>query len=260
MSETIVLHEGLHSDLGPSSSDRWMGCPGSVLATKGMKGQSEYAAEGTAAHELSLWAREQNKPTSAWKGKTIVVGDYPFKVGKAMIEGVQTFVDQCDWIKGDAYYEKMVHYEYWVPGGFGTSDDIRIEDGLCTITDLKFGTGQKVFAKDNSQLKLYALGTAVSLSWLYEFDHFRLSISQPRLRHFEDFEISIGHLMQWAWDIVRPAAKLAMTPGAPIVAGSWCKFCKIKDSCQVRAAYKMQMRNRELNAETEFEDMTEEVT
>jgi hypothetical protein len=257
--EVITLTEGLHSALGPSSSERWLeGCPGSVLATKDIKGgQTEYAAFGTASHELSLWAREHGKPAEAWKGTTLVVGDYSFKVGKPMYEGVQTFIDQCDWVEGDAYFEKMVHYAHWVSGGFGTGDDFRIKDGLCTITDLKMGTGVKVFARDNSQMKLYALGCVSSLAWMYEFDHFVLKICQPRLRHFEEFEISLGHLMQWAYDEVRPAAKLALTPGAPIRAGSWCKFCKIKDTCEVRANYKAEMRNRDLNAETEFDDLTE---
>ena len=253
--ETIIIPEGAHSILGPSSSDRWMGCPGSVLAP-GKAKQTEYAAEGTAAHELSKWVRETGKPASNWKGTTLVVGDYSFKVGKPMIDSVQTFVDEVDLIEGDAYFEKMVHYEHWVPGGFGTGDDFRVRDGWCTITDLKHGTGVKVFAKDNSQLKLYALGTYATMNWLYDFDRFILRICQPRLRHFEEFEITLGHLSQWAYDVARPAAKLALTPGAPIVAGPWCKFCKIKDSCQVRADYKMMMRNREVNAETEFEDMT----
>ena len=251
-SETIIIPEGAHSILGPSSSERWMNCPGSVLAP-GVAKQTKYAAEGTAAHELSKWVRETGKPALDWKGTTLVVGDFSFKVGKPMIDSVQTFVDRCEWIKGDAYFEQMVHYEQFVPGGFGTGDDFRIEDGLCTITDLKHGTGVKVFAKDNSQLKLYALGTALSMSWLYDFAHFRLSICQPRLRHFEDFEISMGHLMQWAYDEVRPAAKLAMTPGAPIVAGSWCKFCKLKNTCQVRADYKQAARARGHSAEEEFE-------
>jgi Protein of unknown function (DUF2800) len=56
--------------------------------------------------------------------------------------------------------------------------------------------------------------------------------------------------------VVRPGAKLALTPGAPIVAGPWCKFCKIKDTCKTRADYKMLMRTRERSAETEFEDQT----
>lgn len=255
MAETIVLSEGLHSELGPSSSDRWMNCPGSVLATRGMKGQSEYAAEGTAAHELSKWVRETGKPALNWKGTTIVVGEYQFKVGKPMIESVQTFVDDCAKLPGDAYFEEMVSYEEIVPGGFGTSDDIRITEGLCTVTDLKHGTGVKVFANENSQLQLYALGTYWKYRWLYEFDRFELKICQPRLRHFETFEITLGHLLQWGYDVVRPAAKIAMTPGAPIVAGPWCKFCRIKETCKVRADYKQMMASRERKAEEEFEDM-----
>ena len=253
--ETIIIPEGAHSILGPSSSERWMNCPGSVLAP-GAAGQTKYAAEGTAAHELSKWVRETGKPASDWKGTTLVVGDFQFKVGKPMIDSVTEFVRREAEVPGAELIEDMVAYEELVPGGFGTLDGGKLEDWLCTLTDLKHGTGVKVFAKLNSQLMLYAIGVYMKYKWIYDFDRFVLRICQPRLRHFETFEISLGHLLQWGFDVVRPAAKLAMTPGAPIVAGSWCKFCKIKDSCQVRAAYKMQMRNRELNAETEFEDMT----
>lgn len=252
----VTLAEGVHSILGPSSSDRWMNCPGSVLLTKGMKGQSEYAAEGTAAHTLSEWVREQGLPAEHWKGTTIVVGDYQFKVGKPMIDSVQYFVDDCAKIPGAACIEEMVGYEELVPGGFGTLDDGRLEDWICTLTDLKHGTGVKVFAKDNFQLMLYALGLYFKWKWLYEFAHFRLRICQPRLRHFESFEISLGHLLQWGYDVVRPAAKLALTPGAPLRAGNWCKFCKIKNSCEIRANYKMEMKSRTINAETEFENLT----
>ena len=258
--ETIIISEGAHSILGPSSSERWLeGCPGSVLATQGIVGgQTEYAAFGTAGHELSKWVRETGLPAEHWKGSTLVVGDFQFKVGKPMIDGVTTFVEEIEWedAEGVALAEDMVGYEELVPGGFGTSDHIRLKDWLCRVKDLKLGTGVKVFAKDNSQLKLYALGTYFKYKWAYEFDRFLLSICQPRLRHFEEFEISLGHLLQWGYDVVRPGAKLAMTPGAPIVAGSWCRFCKIKTTCKVRADYKIAMRNRERNAETEFEDMS----
>lgn len=254
--QVFTILEGLHSDLGPSSSERWMGCPGSVLASKGLKGSSEYAAEGTAAHELSKWVRESGKPADYWKGAILNVGEYSFKVGKPMVDSVNRFVADCAAVDGEPYYEEMVHYERWVPGGFGTGDDFRIKDGLCTITDLKHGTGVRVFAKDNSQLKLYALGTYSTFSWLFDFEMFRLKICQPRLKHFEEFEISLTTLLTWAGDVVRPAAKLAMTPGAPIVAGSWCKFCKLRDTCQVRSDYKRLMKARERQAEAEFEDMT----
>ena len=256
--EIITLEEGLHSELGPSSSDRWLNCPGSVLATRGMKGQSEYAAEGSAAHALSQGVREQGKPASDWKGTTIVVGDYQFKVGKPMIDSVQTFVDGENALPGVALVEEMVHYDELVEGGFGTLDGGKLEDGLCTVTDLKHGTGVKVFAQDNSQLKLYALGIYFKMKWIFEFDRFVLRICQPRLRHFESSEISLGRLLQWGYDVVRPGAKLALTPGAPIVAGPWCKFCKIKDSCQTRADYKMAMRTRGHSAEEEFEALNKQ--
>ena len=135
--DLIVLEEGLHSELGPSSSDRWLNCPGSVLATRGMKGQSEYAAEGTAAHALSQWVREEGRPASDWKGSVIQVGDFQFKVGKPMIDSVQTFVDSCAKLPGFAFFESMVHYDDIVPGGFGTEDDARVEDDLCITTDSK---------------------------------------------------------------------------------------------------------------------------
>ena len=250
--ETIIIPEGAHSILGPSSSDRWTSCPGSVLAP-GVSVQTEYAAEGSAAHWLSEQVREKGLPASEWKGTTLVVGEYSFKVGKPLIEGVTTFVEQVSKIPGAPLIEERVAYEELVPGGFGTLDDGRLKDGACTITDFKFGQGVKVFAKDNAQLKLYALGTWFKYRWLFDFDKFVLKICQPRLRHFEEDEISLGHLLQWGYDAIRPAAKLALTPGAPIAAGAHCKFCKLKNTCQTRRDYKAAMRARGHSAEEEFE-------
>lgn len=216
-----------------------MACPYSVLASRGVsKPSTEYASEGVAAHTLSEWVREQKKPASHWKGTVLKVGEFEFKVGKAFIEGVQTFVDDCEELPGVPVIEGQVAYGELVEGGFGTLDDARIQDGMCVVTDLKFGRGVQVYAKDNPQIKLYALGLFFTHGWAFEFDRFVLRISQPRLHHFEEDEISLGHLLQWGYDVVRPAAKRALKPGAEIKAGSHCKFCPLKDTCAVRAAYK----------------------
>jgi uncharacterized protein DUF2800 len=216
-----------------------MNCPGSVLAP-GVGKQTEYAAEGTAAHSLSEWVRETGKPASNWQKKILRVGDFDFKVGKGLIDSVTTFVEEVAAEgEGAALTEEMVHYEELVPGGFGTLDHARLRDNVCLVKDFKHGKGVEVYAKDNAQMKLYAVSLFYQYKWVYEFDKFVLSICQPRRKHFDSWEISLGHLLQWAYDEVRPAARLALTPGAPFKAGSHCKFCKLKEGCQVRAAYKV---------------------
>lgn len=232
--EIIVIPEGEHSSYGPSSAERWMNCPGS----KG-GGQSKYAAEGTAAHSLSEWVRMERKPAKHWKGKILRVGDYDFKVGKSMIDSVTTFVDDVEKIPGVPLVEGRVYYNELVPGAFGTLDDARMKDDLCVITDLKHGKGVVVGALDNSQLKLYALGLYFTYGWIFSFHSFLLRISQPRRKHFVEWETTLGSLLSWGFDTVRPAYRRALT-STERKAGPWCKFCGFKNECSERAAYKMQ--------------------
>jgi uncharacterized protein DUF2800 len=216
-----------------------MACPGSVLAP-GVGVQTKYAAEGTAAHSLSEWVRETGKPASFWHKKILKVGDFEFKVGKGLIDSVTTFVEEVgqEDPSKPALTEEMVSYEELVPGGFGTLDHARLADNFCIVKDFKHGKGVEVYAKDNAQMKLYAVSLFFRYKWVYDFDTFELSICQPRRKHFDGWEISLGHLLQWAYDEVRPAAKLALTPGAPFKAGGHCKFCKLKETCHVRRKWK----------------------
>lgn len=210
-----------------------MNCPGS----KG-GGQTEYAAEGTAAHSLSEWVRN-GRPLSEFKGKLLRVGDYEFKVGKSLMDSVQTFVDSVNAEgPGVALTEERVSYDELVPGGFGTTDHGRLRDWLCIVKDYKHGKGVVVEAKENAQLMLYALGIYFRYRWLYEFDRFVLAICQPRVRHFVEWEVSLGHLLQWGYDVVRPAHRRALT-SQERRAGSWCKFCGLKETCSTRAEYKI---------------------
>jgi hypothetical protein len=170
-----------------------------------------------------------------------------------MMESVQTFIDHVEEEgPGPALTEEMVSYEELVPGGFGTTDHGRMRDYWCSIKDFKHGKGVVVGAKENSQLMLYALGVYFKYRWLCEFDRFVLSICQPRVKHFDEWEISLGKLLQWGYDVVRPGARRAMTPGAEIKAGAWCKFCKAKDTCSARAAYKAQ---RDRSPDEEFTNL-----
>ena len=218
--------EQAHSRHGPSSSDRWMNCLGSVLFTADMPDRaSEYAAEGTAAHELSEWVRNEGKPAKHYIGREIEVEEWTFTVDTEMAAAVQRFCDYCEDLEGDAYYEERVHYTTWVPDGWGTADDIRISEDTCHVTDLKYGKGVQVWAKNNSQLCLYALGVFQDFHHLYDFKDFHLTIHQPRLGHVDEVWISVKELLIWARDEVKPKAEAGMLPNAPFAVGKWCQFC-----------------------------------
>jgi hypothetical protein len=239
LSEVIVIPPGPHSPLGPSSSERWLNCG----AGEG-QGQTEYAAEGTAMHTLSEWARNEGRSAEHWKGKILQSGEYQFKVGKSMIRAVDTFVESVQKLPGPALVEEIVTYDELVPGGFGTLDDARPYRDACVVTDFKGGKGVVVSAKDNSQLKLYDLGVFFKYDWIYKFKKFINRISQPRrgvAAEVECEEISVGHLLQWGYDVVRPRteALLAGKLKDQYKAGPHCKFCGKKTTCSTRASYKV---------------------
>ncbi len=233
-----VRIETAHSELGPSASSRWLKCPGSVLACRELPNvTSVYAAEGNAAHELSEWVRNERKPAQHWRGTIIQVADYEFKVERAMIAGVNSFVKYVEQLPGRALYEVRVNYPQWVPGGFGTLDDARLQDWICFITDLKYGKGVQVFALNNFQLMMYALGLYHDWKHLYEFRRFVLAIHQPRMDHVETFEIDLTTLLDWAENVVKPIAEIALKPGASFVAGPHCQFCPARFNCATKARY-----------------------
>lgn len=211
-----------------------MNCQGSVLYTRGMPNQvSVYAAEGTAAHTLSEWCRIQKCSAAKFKGQILKVDEYEFKVGKAMIVAVDAFCEYVAALPGIAFFEKRVSYEPWAKGGFGTLDDGRVAN-VCRITDLKYGKGIKVFAANNVQLMLYALGLYYGYRHIFDFESFVLTVFQPRLNHIDVWTISLADLLKWADFTVEPIATRALLPGAPMKAGEWCRFCPGKAVCSVR--------------------------
>lgn len=241
MNQVLEVAEGAHSILGPSSAERWINCPGSVLATKDMPDTpSTYAVEGTAAHTLSEWVRRENKPASEWLGTTIRVtrgnAHWDVEVDEEMVDSVQEFVDKVNEYPGMELIEARVSYEQFIPGGFGTLDSAKLTSNLVRVTDFKHGQGVKKYAKDNPQLMLYAVGVDALHGWVYDsWDKVVLAISQPRLDHYDEWETSLSSIAEWMREVAVPAAKAALSPGAPFKAGEHCQFCKIKATCKVRA-------------------------
>lgn len=256
-----IIPPGEHSPLGPSSSKRGISCPGSVKASKGATDdESIYAAEGTAAHYLSELARNHNLPCIDWLEHVFVVGKYKFTVDDEMAESAQAFVDWCAQTPGTPLTEQRIDYSRYFPDdaikefgpAFGTLDDARLNDDVVAIKDFKHGKGVQEWAKENTQLMLQALGVLEDFGYLYDIKGFELGIAQPRLNHFDTWYISVEDLLAWAQSVI-PAWAAGVQAGTEFKAGDWCKFCRIRKKCAVRANTGVQLM---LEA-GEFEDLDE---
>lgn len=249
----------MHSPLGPSSADRWINCPGSVKATEDLPDvTSQFAAEGTFAHWISEIARTEKCDPKDLVGYTKSIDGFVFECDHEMAAHVEDFIDYINDHKFDhELVEERVSYDAWVDGGFGTLDAGLLNDGTCIVIDLKYGKGVQVFAEDNSQLKLYALGMVQEYSHLYAMEKFKLCIFQPRLGHVDEWEISIEDLLEWA-EMVEQAADLALSEDAPFNPGSWCQWCKIRGSCRVRADAMRESLLDEISEVRDPNEMTDE--
>jgi hypothetical protein len=250
--------EQAHSPLGPSSSERWLNCFGSTEAIKGVPNEeSEYSTYGTAAHTVSEWCRQQGCSAKRFLGRTLKVGAFNVVVDAEMVRIVDDFCEYVNTLPGYPMYETLVHYTDYVPNGFGTMDDARIQDGLCYVTDFKTGKGIVVSAENNSQLKLYALGLYHDYKHLWQFNRFVLTIHQTRRNYIDVWEISLTDLLRWAQTDVRWRAKKALSGKGELNGGPWCQkgFCPLRKTCEAHLAWKAAELQAEIDVAKEFENL-----
>lgn len=228
----LTVTPGEHSALGPSSSERWINCPGSVKASEGLPDEeSIFAAEGTAAHHMADLAYRANKPAKAYIGDRIIVGKRSFGVTEEFAGHIQEYLDWCAEVPGQHLSEVRVDYGF----GFGTIDRATLDSktSVCTIRDLKFGKGVQVYAKENPQLMLYAFGVLQTFGWLYDIGGFNLGICQPRLDHKDEWYVSAKEVTDWV-TVTLADAIIRVKQGTEFKSGDWCRFCRFRRDCAVR--------------------------
>lgn len=225
-----------HALLGASSSERWMRCPGSVAASKGIiDNGSKYAAEGTAAHALAEHCLVNNVYPSSCEGMTFE----GFTVDSEMAESVQVYFDYVKQLTGEHFYEVRVDFSPWVPEGFGTADAIVINTRTKTlyVIDLKYGKGLQVDADNNSQAQLYALGAINEYGHICDIETVQCVIVQPRLDHISEWQLDHKTLMNFGAKVSQ-AAEEALKPNAKRSPGEkQCQWCKAKAVCPALKDY-----------------------
>ena len=229
-----------HAILSASSSDRWLHCPPSarLCETYEDKG-SDYAAEGTDAHELCEYklkkalGMDASDPTENLTWHNEEMEDCANGYAAYILEMVEAAKESCADPK--VLIEQRVDFSRWVEQGFGTADCIIIADGTLRICDYKHGLGVLVDATDNPQMKCYALGALELFDDIYDIDNVSMTIYQPRRQNISTFEISKDNLYKWADEVLKPTADLAFAGDGNFLCGEWCGFCKAKHECRARA-------------------------
>ena len=234
-----------HSILSASGSSRWLNCPGSVKACKTYDNESSsFAQEGTCAHELAALVLEDNITGGPHSQIGQTLEDAPeIVVDTEMANYVEEYVNYVNAIPGNKLIETRVDYSKWAPAGFGTSDAIVIDSDakIMHVIDLKYGKGVEVYAEENTQGMLYALGAFDEYDIEYDMDddwEIIIHIYQPRIGNIDEWSISAKNLLNWADDVVKPAGILCMTDDAPRIAGTkQCTWCEHKPVCEELKLY-----------------------
>lgn len=221
-----------HALLSASSAHRWLACPPSALIAEMYPQQdTDFTREGTLAHEVAeiiARARTEGRDVSRFPWRDDITPD--------MVEHANAYADyiQEQIKRPDAFVllEQRVDFSPWVPDGFGTCDCIILQGDTMDVIDYKYGQGVPVDAKDNPQLRLYALGALNDYGVAFDVKKIRMHIFQPRLNNVTQDSMTAKQLLKWADKTVKPIADKAVAGAGELKAGEHCKFCPHAGNCQ----------------------------
>lgn len=243
-----------HAKLSPSAAARWLVCTAApALEAELPDKTSEYAEEGTFAHSVaetcaayavgqiakSTYTRRLNQfKKNEWFSQELL--DYAEEYASIVKETYLLEKETCP----DAFCELEVKLDLsgYVPKGFGTADCIIVSEPNLTVIDFKYGKGVPVYAEDNAQMELYALGALEKYDAIYGIKTVYMGIIQPRIANNNSAERTADELYAWGETVVKVKAKEAYEgPGKAVASDEACRFCKAQGSCETRAAYFVDM-------------------
>ena len=277
MNTAEAMKQRAHAVLAPSSAKRWLACPASArLEDKEPGRETAYTKEGTLAHAFAADCLEFLKATQAraveLNAPSICIEKCEHECSNAgLLEAADEIVavvwdnyvrlvweDFLEAKKADKdaeiYIEKAFSLDRFVPESFGSADAVVTYGDTLRVYDLKYGKGVRVSAKENPQMRLYALGAYFSVCELYDTRNIRATIIQPRLGAVSTEELRTEVLLAWAIKELKPKAELAYRGDGPAMPGEHCKFCRVAHKCKALADFCAE------TAQTDAETMNEAET
>jgi len=255
-----------HSKRSPSSSARWLLCPGSVAAIDA----------DIEAGIIVVKKNDDGGPHALWGTRCHLVGELlllnkPYEEIVKQVpqvkddeEMLDTAIEYHDYVMAlmrpgsKLFVEKRVSLEQWIPSdpeekedSGGTADAIIIHtDNSMDVCDLKGGKGVAVDVRGNTQLKLYAAGAVSDFSMIYDIRKVRYHVIQPRREIFEHEETSAVALeifMEYCEDQIQ---KDYLEAGE-----KQCQWCPRSGYCEAQAEM---LKGGVFKADTlDFEDSKE---
>lgn len=265
-----------HSALGASAASRWLNCPGSVKLSQSVPPAptSIYAATGTLAHMFI--ERGLKPPIKRMEHGQIGLGytieGHDITVDEDLVDGVNVMLDYVKQRRVDfdeLHTEMTVHLDgYFTPPPpvrmFGRTDVVLISRREVEIVDYKNGSGVIVEPENNPQTLYYAAGV---IAWLrrrvppYLPAKVKTTIVQPHARSVAKVRsatLDVVDLMMWVDEVLVPGVAACSVPDAPLVPGSWCRFCPVSSSCPALISEANRMAKLEFNDEgLKLDDPTE---
>lgn len=272
-----------HSPLGGSGAHRFMTCAGSFLLHREQLQsgtfeniESEFAALGTAAHELCAKAISMGLEPYEFLGEEFgeYIAGWP---GGLSLDAAQIYFNECARIldsrkeQGHLLIEQTIHLPEIHPLLRGTVDFgfWSRADGV-KLRDYKNGEGIGVSAPGNRQLLYYGFLMIMADPWLRSADRsmpVSLGIVQPNFYGIFEapdvWETTLGHVLDWGRNELLPCMNNLMTKIEifieDFVTGEHCQFCPVMLDCpKMQKAFKeyaeasedfiAMLTNEELNA------------
>lgn len=237
-----------HSKYAPSASSRWMDCTASISAIAELppreSEESAYAAEGTDAHEIGAHLLETHP----------LVGNQEDRQAEMMLEAMDRPQEMLRYCESYASYCMEFHdrsedtfviieqpVELFYGHNRGTADCVM----YCAISktlhifDLKYGKGVKVDADHNSQLLIYLASWYSQLVDSVEIDKCVIHVVQPRLQHFDNYEISPDNLVDFMMEVQQTVEGIEAGNTQFSPSQSNCRWCPVSGQCRGEAAEAM---------------------